>query len=51
LSAVPNFITPLLRRTFFGKLPTGKKSVEWYLMKDFDHLSNGKSIGYLALAC
>ncbi|MDX9892950.1 MAG: glycosyltransferase family 2 protein [Patescibacteria group bacterium] len=46
----PNFITPLLRRTFFGKLPTGKKSVEWYLMKDFDHLSN-RQVDWLFGAC
>jgi GT2 family glycosyltransferase len=35
--AFPNFYTPLLRRTFLGKTLFGKKGLDRYLMKNFDH--------------
>jgi GT2 family glycosyltransferase len=46
----PGFLTPIYRRTIFGKLPFGKKAVDHYLMKDFDHQSN-KEIDWLFGAC
>jgi len=32
-----SLLTPVYRRTFFGKLPSGKKDVNRFLMTDFDH--------------
>lgn len=46
----PNFLTPVYRRTFFAKLPSAKKSLGSYLMKDFDHKSN-KEVDWLFGAC
>ena len=33
----PGFLTPLYRRTIFGKLPFSKNPISHYLMKDSDH--------------
>lgn len=33
----PKWYTPILRRTFLGKLPWGKKHLQSYLMTDWDH--------------
>ena len=33
----PKWYTPILRRTFLGKLPFGKKHLRKYLMVDWDH--------------
>ena len=33
----PTLYTPVLRRTFLGKVPFFRKKLEEYLMKDFDH--------------
>ena len=33
----PNLLTPLYRRTLFGNLVSAKKSIDHYLMRDFDH--------------
>ena len=46
----PRFLTPLYRRTFFGKLSFGKAAVGDYLMKDFDHEKN-KEVDWLFGAC
>lgn len=36
----PDFLTPLYRRTFLGKLPSAKNSLNDYLMRDFNHEQN-----------
>lgn len=46
----PSFLTPFYRRTFFGKLPSAKRPIDHYLMKDFDHNSN-KEVDWLFGAC
>jgi hypothetical protein len=33
----PRFIIPLYRRTFLGKLPFAKKSLDHFSMRDYDH--------------
>lgn len=33
----PKWYTPILRRTFLGKLPLGRKHLQYYLMADWDH--------------
>ncbi|MGC9048973.1 MAG: glycosyltransferase family 2 protein [Patescibacteria group bacterium] len=33
----PKWYTPILRRTFLGKLPWGRKHLHYYLMADWDH--------------
>ena len=38
----PNFLTPLYRRTILGKFAFAKKSINSYLMKDWDHKSTKK---------
>lgn len=30
-------VTIVYRRTFLGKLPFGKKHLDWFIMKDYDH--------------
>lgn len=32
-------ITIVYRRTFLGKLPFARKHIEWFLMKDYDHIN------------
>lgn len=32
----PNLLTPVLRRTFLGRFPTARKSLDRYVMKDMD---------------
>lgn len=32
----PNLLTPVLRRTFIGRLPAARKSLDRYIMKDMD---------------
>lgn len=46
----PSLLTPFYRRTFFGKLPSAKRPIDHYLMKDFDHNSN-KEVDWLFGAC
>lgn len=46
----PNFLTPLYRRTFFGRLPWAKRSVDSYLMKDSTHQS-AQEVDWLFGAC
>ncbi len=47
------FINPLIilyRRTFLGKLPFGKRALDWFLMKDFDHEST-RNVAWLLGSC
>ncbi|MAF13335.1 MAG: hypothetical protein CMI53_00375 [Parcubacteria group bacterium] len=46
----PNFLTPVYRRTFFGKLSLAKSGVSKYLMKDFDHQKT-QEVDWLFGAC
>jgi hypothetical protein len=46
----PNFFTPLYRRTFFGHLPFARRSLDYYLMVDFDHVTS-TDVDWLFGAC
>ncbi|MDD2646660.1 MAG: glycosyltransferase family 2 protein [Patescibacteria group bacterium] len=36
----PKWYMPILRRTFLGRFGWGKKQIDYYLMKDWDHQEN-----------
>ncbi|MEA3248742.1 MAG: glycosyltransferase family 2 protein [Patescibacteria group bacterium] len=42
----PKWITPIFRRTPFGRLPVGKKEVGRYVMSDYDH-ENTRDVDWL----
>lgn len=46
----PTILTPLYRRTFFGKLPFAKKHIASYLMKEWDH-QEARDVDWLFAAC
>ncbi len=46
----PTPLTPLYRRTFFGKLPVAKNDLAHYTMKDFDHETASK-VDWLISSC
>ena len=45
-----NFLTPLYRRTFLGKLPFGKRELRRFLMQDWDHQTN-REVDWLQGSC
>ncbi|OGY43200.1 MAG: hypothetical protein A3B89_00920 [Candidatus Buchananbacteria bacterium RIFCSPHIGHO2_02_FULL_40_13] len=46
----PNKLVPIYRRTFLGNFPFAKKEIDYYLMKDFDHLST-RPVDWILGAC
>ena len=46
----PNFFTPLYRRTLLGRLPFARRSLDYYLMVDFDHVTS-TDVDWLFGAC
>ncbi|OGY68670.1 MAG: hypothetical protein A3B94_01855 [Candidatus Jacksonbacteria bacterium RIFCSPHIGHO2_02_FULL_43_10] len=36
----PRMLTPVLRRTWLGETPWGKKHLNWFLMRDWDHTTS-----------
>ncbi|MBU1131784.1 glycosyltransferase family 2 protein [Patescibacteria group bacterium] len=45
-----NFLTPLYRRTFFGKFSFGKREIDRFLMSDFDHAST-REVDWIQGSC
>lgn len=46
----PRSLTPIYRRTFLKRLPGVKSQLDWYLMKDFDHLTK-RPVAWTMGAC
>ena len=46
----PNKLVPIYRRTFLRNFPFAKKEIDYYLMKDFDHLST-RPVDWILGAC
>ncbi len=36
----PRVLTPLLRRTWLGEISWGKKHLDWFMMRNWDHLTS-----------
>ncbi|MDO8669221.1 MAG: glycosyltransferase family 2 protein [Candidatus Buchananbacteria bacterium] len=46
----PSKLVPIYRRTFLGNFAFAKKEIDYYLMKDFDHLST-REVDWILGAC
>ncbi len=46
----PNTLVPVYRRTILGRLPFAQSTLDWYLMKDWDH-STERTVEWILGAC